>query len=93
MRHLIQISLAVLALMTLCAWSWEQEPRAFGDAYRMQLNAQQANPEPLVAPDTPVEGLNGRLAAEAMKGYRAPECQDKGPGFADSVNTLMKTGQ
>ncbi|MBU1001116.1 MAG: hypothetical protein KKE73_01185 [Proteobacteria bacterium] len=93
MRHLIQISLTILALLALSGWSWDEEPRTFGDAYRMQLSAQQVNPEPRVAPDTPVQGLNGRVAADAMKNYRDPEPQDKGPSFATVIESLMDKGK
>ncbi|BBD08122.1 hypothetical protein [Desulfovibrio ferrophilus] len=91
MRHLIHISLAILALLALSGWSWDQKPRAFGDSFRMQLNAQKVNPEPRIAPDAPVEGINGRVAADAMEGYRAPDPKDKGPSFADAIESLMDT--
>lgn len=91
MRHFIHIALALMALTLLPAWSWDHEPRPYGDAYRMQFRAQMVNPDP--APDTPVTGLNGQVAADAMQGYRAPAPEDQGPSFTEVLESLMDSGK
>ena len=92
MRTLTHIALAALALTMLSGWSWDDNngARPFGDAYRMQLEAQKLNPEPLRPVDTPVTGLNGQVAQEAMRVYQHPTPQEKGTDFAGKMPTQMK---
>jgi hypothetical protein len=67
------IFLAATLAATGCATYGE--PEGFGDSVRLAVEMQTLNPGP--AGDAPVEGLDGRHAAQAMRNYhQGPPADD-----------------
>ncbi|MFV0348152.1 MAG: hypothetical protein ACK5JO_06155, partial [Halodesulfovibrio sp.] len=58
-----------------------------GEAFRQQLQAQKFDPVPPT--DTPVVGMDGQLTDKAIKSYKNPRPEDKGPSFAKVIDFLM----
>lgn len=87
MRNTAFIILALsLSMLSGCADKFMHD-EDYGRAYRMQLQSQKLNPE--TPPATPVEGMDGRLAANHMNKLTEPK-EDSGPSFADVITSLMK---
>ncbi|UZP65903.1 hypothetical protein N1030_09720 [Desulfovibrio mangrovi] len=101
--HRIALLAALLVSMTLpimlsgCAkfsetWNRPMGEQGFhapqGEAFRQQLEAQKFDPVPPTT--TPVMGMNGQLTEKAIKSYQDPRPEDKGPSFAEVIDSLMK---
>lgn len=85
-----------ILLFTLCGCTAMEErldrsispfSTELGAAYKAQREAQKVDPTP--ADTTPVTGLDAVSTTRALKKYRAPEAEDKGPTFAEIIRQVI----